>query len=269
MGSGRCYRAVVRFVADNAHSWSNSSVMDTVYIYGLHAVTEALRKRPDVVAAVYAEEKYFEDAKFVAMAKRAGTLEVLSNKLPGNVPRDAVHQGLIAAIDTTKLVIPWKQFRDSVATDPATALMMLGEVQDPHNVGAIIRSAAAFGAAAVLIPEHRQAPVTGTVIKVSAGMAFTIPLVSVANVNRTLRELKDRGFWVYGLDSDGDTELHTESFTKPSVFVIGNEGTGMREKTREQCDVILTIPMHPRAESLNASVSAAVTLYAWSVQQGV
>lgn len=240
--------------------------MDSVYIYGHHAVTEALRKRPDVVNAVYAEEKYLSDPKFVAQAKRARSLEVLGSKLPVGVPRDAVHQGLIAVIDTAKLVIPWKMFRESLQSEPDTSLVVLGEVHDPHNVGAIIRSAAAFGASAVIIPEHRQAPVTGTVIKVSAGMAFSIPLVSIGNVNRTLRELKDRGFWVYGLDSEGDVSLSEEKFTKPTVFVVGNEGTGIREKTREQCDVVLTIPMHPRAESLNASVSAAVTLYAWSAQ---
>lgn len=239
--------------------------MQLTYIYGTHAVTEALRKRPDVVHIVYVREDAIHDAKFAALARKAGEVRPIDeSKLPGGISNDAVHQGLVAAIDTDKLLIPWKTFKSSLKPTSADALVMLGEVQDPHNVGAIIRSAAAFGAGAVLIPEHRQAPVTGTVIKVSAGMAFALPLVSVGNVNAALRDLKDAGYWVYGLASDGDTSLPEETFDKPSVFVVGNEGAGMRAKTREHCDTVLTIPMHPRAESLNASVSAAVVLYAWS-----
>lgn len=241
--------------------------MSVTYIYGVHAVKEAVRKRPDAVSAVYADERHLGDAAFAAAARRTGDLRPLDERnLPDGVPNDAAHQGLIAAIDTAKLLVPWKKFRESLSASPETAVVVLGELEDPHNVGAIIRSAAAFGATAVLIPEHRQAPVSGTVIKVSAGMAFTLPLVAVTNVNTTLRDLKDAGFWVYGLDANGDTALPLETFSKPSVFVVGNEGKGMRAKTREHCDTILTIPMHPRAESLNASVSAAVTLYAWSVR---
>lgn len=235
------------------------------YIYGHHAVEEALRKRADVVSRVYAEEKYLNDAKFAAMANRAGAVELLGAKLPKDVSKDAAHQGLIAAIDTDKLLVPWKTFRETLVATPETAVVVLGELHDPHNVGAIIRSAAAFGASAVLMPEHRQAPLTGTVIKVSAGMAFSLPLVEVGNVNAALRDLKDKGFWVYGLAGDGDTALPDERFERPSAFVVGNEGTGMREKTREHCDTILTIPMHPRAESLNASVATATVIYAWSV----
>lgn len=240
---------------------------ELTYIYGTHAVNEALRKRADVVSVVYAKEELLTDPKFRASAERAARVLPLDEKrLPHGISRDAAHQGVIAGIDHDALLVSYKDFLKDVAPAADTAYVVLGEVHDPHNVGAIIRSAAAFGAAAVLIPEHRQAPVTGTVIKVSAGMAFSIPLVSLTNVNRALMDLKDRGCWVYGLDSEGDTALTAEQFTKPSVFVVGNEGTGMRQKTREHCDTVLSIPMHPRAESLNASVSAAVTLYAWSAQ---
>lgn len=241
--------------------------MELSYIYGTHAVKDAVRKRPEVVTAVYAEDRHLGDAAFVAAARRTGGLYAFDErKFARELPRDAAHQGLVAAIDIDALVTPWKTYKQTLAPSPDTLFVALGEVQDPHNVGAIIRSAAAFGAAAVLVPEHRQAPITGTVIKVSAGMAFSIPLVSVSNMNSALRDCKDLGFWVYGLAGDGDTQLPEETFPKPSVLVIGNEGAGMRQKTREHCDTVLSIPIHPRAESLNASVAAAVALYAWSAR---
>ncbi|MFT5036908.1 MAG: 23S rRNA (guanosine2251-2'-O)-methyltransferase [Candidatus Azotimanducaceae bacterium] len=240
---------------------------DPIFIYGRHAVLEALKKRSDVIRVLHVRSDLASDpelGKYTKLAQECRTFT--GNAVPRGVERSAVHQGLIAEIAIDTLVRPFKGFKETLEVTPHTALVILGEVQDPHNVGAIIRSAAAFGATAVLIPEHRGCPVTGTVIKVSAGMAFSVPLVSVPNVNTALRDLKDQGFWTYGLDGEGDVKLGEEQFTKPSVFVVGNEATGMRLKTHEACDTILTIPMHARTESLNASVSAAVTLYAWSVQ---
>ena len=142
----------------------------------------------------------------------------------------------------------------------------MGEVQDPHNVGAVIRSAAAFGVKGVLIPPHNQAPVTGTVVKVSAGMAFRIPLVTISNVNSTIRDLQSDGFWVYGLEGGGEANTVTEQYSKPSVFVLGNEATGLREKTREVCDELISITMHPQCESLNAAAATAIVLASWSAQ---
>jgi 23S rRNA (guanosine2251-2'-O)-methyltransferase len=173
---------------------------------------------------------------------------------------------MIAKIDKQKLVVAFDDFKKTLIVNADTALVLLGEVQDPHNVGAVVRSAAGFGLSGVLIPKHRQAGVTGTVVKVSAGMAFKIPLVEVANVNRTIEDLKESGFFVYGLDGGGDVPLSDEQFTKASVFVLGNEGEGMRQKTREHCDSIISIPIHKRCESLNASASAAVVFYEWSTQ---
>ncbi len=233
-----------------------------VYIYGTHAVKEALAARPDVIQKVFIAPNVDDEALRNGLA--AKNIPVKPFTGTGPLEREATHQGIIALIDTSKLVIPFDTFRKNLNVTPDTALALLGEIEDPHNVGAIIRSAAAFGASGVLIPEHRQAPVTGAVIKVSAGMAFRVPLVSIGNVNETIRKLKDDGFWVYGLSGRGTQELGKEEFEKPSVFVVGNEGAGIREKTEELCDILLRIPMHPRTESLNASVSAAVVLYDWS-----
>lgn len=241
--------------------------METVFIYGRHAVTEALKRRPDVVKTLWLKSAVFDNALFMTHAKTIKDIRNLEqNKVPRGVAKDAIHQGFIAEIVVDKLLVPFREFKADIVADPDQALVVLGEIEDTHNVGAIIRSAAAFGAAAVLIPEHRQAPLTGAAIKASVGMVFNIPLVQIKNVNAALRDLKDRGFWAYGLDADGDTTLPEEGFTRPSVFVVGNEGKGMREKTRAQCDTILSIPMHKRTESLNASVGAATVLYAWSAK---
>jgi 23S rRNA (guanosine2251-2'-O)-methyltransferase len=240
---------------------------EMTYIYGRHAVLEALRRRSDLVSRVIVQKEHLTEPEImIALKNVKEVVELNEKKLPGGIQKDAVHQGFIAVIEADKLLLPFKTFKDKLNVTPDTALLVLGEVQDPHNVGAIIRSAAAFGFAGVLIPEHRQAPITGTVIKVSAGMAFSIPLITIKNVNAALRDLKDKGFWVYGLDMNGDTALTVEEFKKPTVIVVGNEGEGIRQKTAELCDTILTIPMHKRTESLNASVGAAVAMYAFSAK---
>lgn len=237
-----------------------------IFIYGKHAVIEALTFRSDVVAEVYLRDDVQDEVRPKLLTGVKSVKIFSGNGVPREVDKHAVHQGMIAKIDKSKLVVSFDDFKRTLVPNVHTALALLGEVQDPHNVGAVVRSAAAFGLTAVLIPKHRQAGVTGTVVKVSAGMAFKIPLVEVPNVNRAIADLQKLGFFVYGLDGDGDVELPKEHFTKPSVFVLGNEGEGIRAKTREHCDSILSIPMHKRTESLNASASAAVAFYAWSTQ---
>jgi 23S rRNA (guanosine2251-2'-O)-methyltransferase len=237
-----------------------------IFIYGKHAVIEALTFRPDVVCEVFLRDDVQPEirTKLLTTIKRVTIFK--GDAIPREVDRHAVHQGVIAKIDKEKLVVDFADFKRELTITTNTSVALLGEVQDPHNVGAVIRSAAAFGLSAVLIPKHRQAGVTGTVVKVSAGMAFKIPLVEVANVNRAIEDLKKEGFFVYALDGEGDTLLPQEQFTKPSIFVLGNEGEGVRTKTKEHCDMVLSIPMHKRCESLNASASAATVFYAWSVQ---
>jgi 23S rRNA (guanosine2251-2'-O)-methyltransferase len=239
---------------------------EKAYIYGKNALMEALEHFPQVVKRVHLAGE-LEDSKLRQRLKEKSIpVSVLGKGDAGRtVGEDKTHQGVIAVIDTSLLLRPFDDFIRELVPGKATALALLGEVQDPHNVGAIIRSAAAFGLSGVLIPEHNQAQVTGTVVKTSAGMAFSIPLVSIGNVNATLKALKDKGFWIYGLSMDGQP-LPAERFDAPAVFVFGNEGAGIREKTLEACDINLSIPMHPRCESLNVAVSAGIVFNAWSLQ---
>lgn len=240
---------------------------EIVYIFGKHAVAEALQYRPGVVRELYIEHGFNDEGIFAHLSHAPVPPKVLNPKrLPGGLRGDAVHQGIIAGIAISELMVPYADFISGHAPTPDSCVLILGEVQDPHNVGAVIRSAAAFGVSAVMIPPHNQSPVTGTVVKVSAGMAFRIPLVEISNVNSTIRDLQNRGFWVYGLAGEGSVSVTTEEFTKPTAFVVGNEGMGLREKTREVCDILVNIPMHARCESLNAAASAAIVMYAWSTQ---
>ena len=237
------------------------------YIFGKHAAREVLRERPDVVVEVHVVADFSDEPILDLITEKNIKLKVLNLKNPPRgISANAAHQGIVLGILPERLTIPYKTFKQTLTATPNTALLVLGEVQDPHNVGAVIRSAAAFGLAGVLIPPHNQAPVTGTVVKVSAGMAFRIPLVTIPNVNTVLRDLKEGGFWVYGLEGEGTTTTATERYTKPTVFVLGNEGSGLREKTREVCDELLSIPIHPRCESLNAAAATAIVLSGWSAQ---
>lgn len=237
------------------------------YIYGKHAVSEVLEARPDIVVELHVTNDFSATEILDTAQKHKIPLKVLNLKNPPRgVSSNASHQGIVAGILPRKLTVEYKKFKETLVTDEHTALLVLGEVQDPHNVGAVIRSAAAFGIKGVLIPPHNQAPVTGAVVKVSAGMAFKIPLVTISNVNSTLRDLQDSGYWVYGLDGEGTTDTTTEKFTKPTVFVLGNEGSGLRAKTKEACDDIISIPINPQCESLNAAAATAIVLSSWSAQ---
>lgn len=235
------------------------------YIFGKHAVREVLRERPDVVVEVHVAADFSDERILELVDATRKPLKVLNQKNPPRgVSSNAAHQGIVAGILPSRLTVPYKEFKQTLTITPDTALLVLGEVQDPHNVGAVIRSAAAFGLKAVLIPPHNQAPITGAVVKVSAGMAFRIPLVTISNVNAALHDLKESGFWVYGLEGDGTVSTVTEQYPKPTVFVLGNEGSGLREKTKEACDDLISIPIHARCESLNAAAATAIVLASWS-----
>lgn len=240
---------------------------EKIYIYGKHALTEALSNAPHVVKKIFLSSDINDQELKNLIRKNGIPIAELKNKEASRmVGQEAAHQGVIAIADPGRLMVNFSDFIKDLKISENTMLVLLDELTDPHNVGAIVRSAAAFGAAGVLMPEHRQAPVTGVVAKSSAGMVFRVPMVSIGNVNYTISALKDAGFKAYALTMDGKVSTNAEKFDSPSLFVIGNEGKGIREKTLELCDNTLRIPMSARAESLNASVSAGLVLYEWGMQ---
>lgn len=238
-----------------------------VYMYGRHALAEALAQKPDAIQKVFLKND-FDDPHIRGLLQRNNILVQPLGAHATRAVHDAVHQGVIAVLDTTRVLIESDVFLSTLVPSQSTALLLLDELTDPHNVGAVIRSAAAFGFAGVLLPSHNQVQLTGAVIKTSAGMAFQIPLVSVGNINNVLRTLKEKGFWIYGLSMNGES-LPGITFDAPSVFVLGNEGRGIREKTLDVCDLIVSIPMNPGCESLNAAQAATVAMYSWWVQHRV
>jgi 23S rRNA (guanosine2251-2'-O)-methyltransferase len=169
----------------------------------------------------------------------------------------ASHQGVVAFGAAEK-------YATIEETSAAGGLhVLLDGVEDPHNLGAVIRTAHAAGAAAVVIPERRAAPVTEVVARAAAGALALLPVVKVVNVSRALEDLKKRGYWIYGLDERGDQDYTQVEFTKPTAIVLGGEGKGLHEHVAKHCDFLVRIPMAGQVASLNVSVAAGVVLFEW------
>ncbi|HEU0122394.1 MAG TPA: 23S rRNA (guanosine(2251)-2'-O)-methyltransferase RlmB [Bryobacteraceae bacterium] len=171
--------------------------------------------------------------------------------------RTAVHQGVIAYVAAS----PYRTLEDVAGV--ASMLVILDGVEDPHNLGAIIRTAHAAGASAVVIPERRAAPVTEVVAKAAAGALAHLPVVKVGNVNQTIERLKKQGYWIYGLDERGMEHYDTVSYSEPAALVVGAEGHGLHDLVAKHCDVLVRIPMGGEISSLNVSVATGVALFEW------
>jgi 23S rRNA (guanosine2251-2'-O)-methyltransferase len=241
--------------------------MKAMYIYGRHAVEEALISAPHIIRKVFLAPKGV-DPKLKKLVRDAGvSVELLDpGRASSFVEKNAPHQGVVARIASEGLMTPFIDFEKNFSPNSDTLLVLFGGITDPHNVGALIRSAAAFGAAAVLMPVHKQSPITPAVIKASAGMAFRIPLVSVANAQQALSMLKEKGVIVYGLEGTAKKPVVAEKFDAPALLVLGNEGEGIPGYAKALCDQFLSIPMHHACESLNVASAGAVALYAWSIR---
>jgi 23S rRNA (guanosine2251-2'-O)-methyltransferase len=175
----------------------------------------------------------------------------------------ATHQGVLA------LGAAHRQASLEDVAGSATLLVVLDGVEDPHNLGAIIRTAHAAGAGAVVIPERRSAGPTETVAKAAAGALEHLPLVRVGNLNRALETLKERGFWIYGLDERGTETYDRVEYASPTAIVLGGEGKGLHHQVKEHCDTLVRIPVAGRISSLNVSVAAGIVLFEWKRRRAV
>jgi 23S rRNA (guanosine2251-2'-O)-methyltransferase len=232
--------------------------------YGIHAVRVLLTRYPQRVRRVLLAGG--RDARRLAeirtLAQRAGVqVADADDAVLAKLAEGERHQGVVAEL-APRAGDPETQLEEALeAAGAAPLLLVLDGVQDPHNLGACLRSADAAGVAAVIVPRDRAAGLTPVVRKVAAGAAETVPLVPVVNLARTLRDLKDRGVWLVGTDDAADKTLYDADLKGPLALVMGSEGEGLRRLTRECCDQLVSIPMAGAVESLNVSVATGVALF--------
>ncbi|MEQ8539436.1 MAG: 23S rRNA (guanosine(2251)-2'-O)-methyltransferase RlmB [Coleofasciculus sp. D1-CHI-01] len=237
---------------------------DVDLLYGRHPVLAALENQRQL-NRVWILPQLRYDHRFHSLllqAKANGTVidEVDSRRL-SQVTQGANHQGVAAQVAPYS----YKELGDLIEAAKSTSqypvIVVCDGITDPHNLGAIIRTAEALGAQGLVIPQRRAVGVTSTVMKVAAGALETLSIARVVNLSRALEELKTAGFWIYGTCADAGKLLHTVDLNGSIVLVIGSEGSGLSLLTQRCCDVLVSIPLYGKTPSLNASVAAAMTLY--------
>jgi 23S rRNA (guanosine2251-2'-O)-methyltransferase len=243
----------------------------SVWLYGRHAVLAALanpeRRIERLLATDEAARRHAAEIAATCMkAGRTGFSPIIVSReeLSQRLPEGAVHQGIAAL--ATPLEEP--ALEDVLARCPESALVLaLDQVTDPHNVGAILRSAAAFGVAGVVTTERHAPAETGVLAKSASGALEIVPLVRAVNLARALDQLKEAGFWIYGLDEQGDVALGQIDFAGRVCIVLGAEGEGLRRLTAEKCDRLVTIATSQALAALNVSNAGAIVVYEWARRQ--
>jgi 23S rRNA (guanosine2251-2'-O)-methyltransferase len=233
-------------------------------IFGLHAVQSALQYSPDKITQAWIDGQR-QDQR---LARALGELEALGIR-PEKTDRKRLdrfaeggqHQGIVIEVELPG-ERPEAALKDAVQTLDSPALfLVLDQVQDPHNLGACLRTADATGVHGVIVPKDNAAGITPTVCKVASGASETVPVYQVTNLARTLRWLKEQGIWVFGAAGDTAQSAYRSDFTVPMALVVGAEGKGLRRLTQEACDMLVALPMRGSVESLNLSVATGVLLY--------
>lgn len=239
------------------------------FIYGFHAVAAKLRNHPEgvveVFMAVARNDVRAKDLLARAELANVRVVPVDGARLDGMVGSNR-HQGVVARVDGRHKEIRLEDILDGL-TEPALFLVLDG-VQDPHNLGACLRVADAAGAHAVIAPKDRAVGLNATAIKVASGAADSVPYITVTNLARTLRELKEAGVWCVGAAGEASKSVFEIDQKVSTAWVLGAEGDGLRRLTRETCDELARIPMHGSVESLNVSVASGICLFETRRQRG-
>lgn len=231
-------------------------------LIGIHPVAEALRAKRQLDRVLIAKGAGgARIQELVDLARESGTPVRFEDR--GALQRlagSSAHQGVVAL---------GGEFRYADYEDLAgrgELVVVLDGVEDPHNLGAIVRTAHAAGAGAILIPERRAVGLTETVAKAAAGALEHLPVARVTNIGRTLENLKKRGYWIYGVDERGSESFDQVQWNEPAAIVMGAEGKGLHQQVRDGCDVLVRIPMSGKISSLNVSVAAGIVLFAWKTR---
>lgn len=236
--------------------------MKSKMIFGFHAVTARLRHDASSVEEIYIDaarhDRRMQDLIQAVKAANVRIIHADDQRLDSMVGTRR-HQGVVAKAGELSLARNLDELLDAIEGPPL--LLILDGITDPHNLGACLRVADGAGAHAVIAPKDRAVGLNATAAKVASGAAETVPYITVTNLARTMRELKERDVWLYGFSDDAEKTLYEAELAGPAALVMGSEGEGMRRLTRENCDVLVSIPMFGSVESLNVSVASGVCLY--------
>lgn len=236
--------------------------MKSKMIFGFHAVTARLRHDASSVEEIYIDagrhDRRMQELLRAAEGAKVRIIHADNQRLDG-MAGTRRHQGVVAKAGELSLARNLDELLDAIEGPPL--LLILDGVTDPHNLGACLRVADGAGAHAVIAPKDRAVGLNATAAKVASGAADTVPYITVTNLARTMRELKEREIWLIGTTDDAEKTIYQADFSGPSALVMGSEGEGMRRLTRENCDVLASIPMCGAVESLNVSVASGVCLY--------
>lgn len=233
------------------------------WIFGRNSVIEALKNGRSINKILIAKGQRQGSVKEVAaLAKASGVIcQETEEKRIAELAQGIRHQGVAASIAPVLYAEMEDIMSRAEALSEAPFIVMLDELEDPHNLGAILRTADAAGVHGVLIPKRRSCPLSATVARTSAGAVEYVPVARVGNVVQTIKELKKQGFWVIGADMDGEKNYYEADFRGPLVLVVGGEGKGVGRLTKENCDFIVKIPMKGKINSLNASVAGSILMF--------
>ena len=235
---------------------------DGLWMWGKHAVLEALRARRVQTLLLVRGTRASGLEDLIALSREQGIevryvpVDELQSISPGTNM-----QG-VAAYASFPLLSSLPELLERIrSTSQPAFILVLDQIQDPHNFGALLRSAEAAGVQAVIVPDRRSAPLSGTVARASAGALSVLPILRVTNLVRTFDDLKRAGIWVAGLDPSAPLTIYDADLTVPLALAIGSEGDGLRRLTRDRCDLLLRLPMYGVIESLNASVAGSIALF--------
>ncbi len=236
---------------------------NTLYLYGKHPVTLALTNPHRRILEIYHVKGALDE---LSISSEIPTHLVPRERLDALVGRNAVHQGIVAKC-TPLCPLTLEDLINKTVSQQKALIVALDQVTDPHNIGAILRSATAFFATAVIVPETGTPDETGVLAKSASGALELIPYIRVKNLARSLDILKKNGFWCIGLDGYASHSIYETKLPDKCVIIMGSEGDGLRRLTAEKCDDTVKLPMDTRVESLNVSNACAITLYEWNRQQ--
>jgi len=238
-------------------------------VWGIHSVQEALNACPQAIREIFVQEdkagQRLEHILALAREKSVPVTDVTGKggtglQRSGELTGLESSQGVWARIAVPTLTLEQLLHKLQEVSGPPL-LLALDSIQDPHNLGAIIRSAVGAGVHGIILPKDRSAPITGTVIKISAGAVFHVDICSVTNLVSSFKVLKDNGIWIFGSAKDASQPVYDADLSVPACLVIGSEGKGLRPLVAQECDLNISIPMHGPLDSLNASVAAGIILF--------